>query len=239
MEPTKRYPDPAPRLGEPRWPGGLRPELPALPARIAALPRHRGYPVPWFVAWVGNGSEYGPEFRVADGDKQRLALAKGLCWVCGQTLERISAFVIGPMCAVNRISAEPPSHIGCAEFSARACPFLARPHMERREGGMPEGTADAPGISIRRNPGVALVWITREWRLVRAPGGGLIRMGAPSKVRAFAHGREATADELRASIESGLPQLRAIAEEDGPQAVRYLDEQTRAAYRLLGLKAAA
>jgi hypothetical protein len=35
------------------------------------------------------------------------------------------SFVVGPMCGINRNSAEPPSHKECAQWSARNCPFLS------------------------------------------------------------------------------------------------------------------
>src|SRR4051812_13821199 len=105
-------------------------QLPPMPPSIAALPRdHRGYPVPWFVAW----SEGRPIFPAADPQKLVRAIRERRCWVCGDLLTRYLAFVVGPMCTVNRVSAEPPSHLKCAEFSTRACPFLTRPKMKRVE----------------------------------------------------------------------------------------------------------
>ena len=88
----------------------------------------RGYPVPWFVAWVDGQ----PIFPALDARKVMLAWKNRLCWVCGKPLARMSAFVIGPMCAINRISSEPPSHLYCARFSAIHCPFLSRPKMKRQ-----------------------------------------------------------------------------------------------------------
>jgi hypothetical protein len=208
----------------------LRPELPKPPARIALLPvDRRGYPVPWFVAWIDGE----PEFRVADGDKKIIAINEKRCWVCGQQLGSFLAFTVGPMCAVNRISGEPPSHRECAEYSARACPFLSRPNMRRREAGMPEEADAAPGLSIKRNPGVALVWITKSFKIRRVDNGFLCVMGDPREVLCFAEGRLATADEIRASVDSGLPLLRAAAEQDGPRAIEALEQQTAIARTLL------
>src|SRR5262245_2742625 len=101
----------------------LRPELPPVPERMRKLPLHRGYPVPWFVEWI----EGVPDFRIMDGRKLVRAVKEKRCWVCGELMGSYLAFTIGPMCAVNRISAEPPSHRECASFSARGCPFLTRP----------------------------------------------------------------------------------------------------------------
>jgi hypothetical protein len=208
----------------------LRPELPPLPPRIAALPvDRRGYPVPWFVAWIDGE----PEFRVADGDKKIIAINERRCWVCGQRLGSFLAFTVGPMCAVNRISSEPPAHRECAEFSAVACPFLSRPHMRRREAGMPDQADDAPGLSIKRNPGVALVWITKSFRIRPVDKSFLCVMGEPREVLCFAEGRRATPDEIRASVDSGLPLLRAAAEQDGMLAISALEKQTAVARKLL------
>ncbi len=56
---------------------------PDMPDRIAGRPTdHRGYPVPWFAAWI-NGA---PDFRVVDPSKVGEAWTGGLCWVCGQRL---------------------------------------------------------------------------------------------------------------------------------------------------------
>lgn len=191
----------------------LRPELDALPARIATLPiDDRGYPVPWFVAWV-NGT---PEFRAADRDKWVLAINKKLCWVCGAQLGANMAFVAGPMCGLNRTSAEPPCHLECAEWSARNCPFLARPHMVRREDGtlnteiLKEQSA---GNAIPRNPGVALVWVTRSYSLFNDGNGGyLIRMGPAERMIWYAEGQPATRTQVAASVDSGLPALLERAE---------------------------
>lgn len=215
-----RTPDPA---------AGYRPELPSgMPAQIAALPVHRGYPVPWFVTWLApNGTavprgEGTPDFRVMYENAPTEAVRKRLCWICGQHRgDAGEVFVAGPMCAVNRNSAEPPSHPWCADWAARACPFLVRPHMERRDAGVPQGVRDAPGIMLRRNPGVALLWMSPGNRLL-VPNGGwstrtdpagkmLFDIGDPISVRWYAEGREATRAEVMASIDSGLPALRKIA----------------------------
>src|SRR6267154_1896953 len=100
------------------------------PKRSAELPRdERGYPVPWFVEWIDGK----PDFRVMDSDKLVEAIKYKRCWVCGGPLGHYKVFTIGPMCMVNRTSAEPPSHRDCAEFSVRNCPFLTTPDMHRRE----------------------------------------------------------------------------------------------------------
>src|SRR5262245_37991696 len=143
-----------------------RPELPPVPERMQRLPVRRGYPVPWFVAVVND--DY--HFPTADARKLPLALKKRLCWVCGQRLGGFLAFVIGPMCAINRVTSEPPCHRDCAIFSATACPFLARPHMKRREE-QPEGATLPAGIYLDRNPGVALVWVTKKFWLRRVSAG--------------------------------------------------------------------
>jgi hypothetical protein len=196
----------------------------AEPGRIAQLPRDKHHrPVPWFVAWV-NGAY---DFRVIRAGAIREAQLLRLCWVCGVTFQRQEdrAFVIGPMCAVNRVSAEPPSHRDCAVYSATNCPFLATPGMVRRERHMPEGAANPAGTMIRRNPGVALVWVTgyRAWKPFQDDGGGtLFNIGEPKEALWFAHGRPARRAEVLASINSGLPILREMAEADGAEAVAEL-----------------
>jgi hypothetical protein len=202
-----------------------------VPRRIAALPRNdAGYPIPWFVDYVDGK----PDFRLMNGKHLVAAVKHKLCWICGETMGSYKAFVIGPMCAVNRVSAEPPSHADCAKFAAKACPFLANPKQKRRETNLPAGQTDVAGIMIKRNPGVALVWITREYKTFNdGQGGVLFRIGDPEETLWFAHGREATREEVMVSIERGLPLLREMAEKDGDEAIAQFEKQAHEALEFL------
>ena len=204
-------------------------KLPPMPAGVEKLPRDdRGYPVPWFVAWVDGK----PEFRCARGEALTQAIRGNLCWVCGESfIDNILAFVIGPMCAVNRNTAEPPCHLECARFAAMACPFLAIPKAKRRESNMPEGTVDPAGMAIRRNPGVALIYITNRYRIHRERNGILFELPAPAAVEWYCEGRPATRDEVLESINTGLPILRKVADQDNAGAE--LDAAVAEAMKLL------
>lgn len=212
-------------------PGGRTP--PREPNAIRGLPHDKhGRPIPWFVHIDEHGS---PDFRVIRYGGIKEAVQRGLCWVCGTLRGREAAFVIGPMCAINRISAEPPSHRECAKYSADACPFLSTPHMRRRERGLPEDRVNPAGVAIMRNPGVACVWFSRRPTMERAPGGVLFNIGEPSRVLWRAHGREATRAEVLASIESGFPLLAETCQRDrDPEASRVeLERQREIAMRYL------
>lgn len=200
----------------------LRTTLPPIPDRMRHLPVHRGYPVPFFVAKV-NG-EF--DFRVMHPRAWSACVRGGLCWLCGQVLGAFKAFVSGPMCAVNRTSAEPPSHRECAEFAVKACPFLVNPEARRRDYGKVPGTVEAPGCPITRNPGVSLIWITKSFKVFGDDAGRpLIRFGDPVEISWWREGRSATRAEVQASIDSGLPALRKLAEEGGPKDVAAMEEQ--------------
>jgi hypothetical protein len=195
----------------------MRPELEALPLRMTRLPiDDRGYPVPWFVAWVKNtAGETKPEFRAMDPQKYRCAIREKRCWVCGQRLGSHLAFVAGPMCGINRTSSEPPSHLECAEWSARNCPFLTRPHVVRREDETINNeklVAQSAGICITRNPGVTMVWVTKAYKIFDdGEGKPLIQMGAPERVIWYAEGRLAMREEVVSSVENGFPALLEVA----------------------------
>lgn len=193
--------------------------FPNAPARIAALPiDKRGFPVPWFVAWVDGE----PIFPAMDGEKLAGAIRHESCWVCGQRLGRFKVFVIGPMCVANRISSEPPSHDECARFAALNCPFLANPNMKR----VPQeryGGGVSAGVMIERNPGVtALVTCEGPVRWHRDGPGVLFHVEPISRVEWFARGREATRAEVEESFDSGLPALRQMAEREGAGALSFL-----------------
>ncbi len=203
---------------EPNMSEKLREELTALPARIAALPVHRGYPVPFFVATIDGQ----PEFRVMSGKKWTRAVKERLCWVCGQPLGVNLCFVLGPMCGINRTTSEPPCHRECARWSAVNCPFLTRPHMVRREAGMPESSVAPGGLYIDRNPGVTLLWVTRTFEPFKAfDGNWLLGVGDPLDVEWYAEGRPATYAEVEAAVETGFPALLEVAklQEHGVEAL--------------------
>src|SRR5262249_13298897 len=163
----------------------------------------------WFIAWI-NGE---PDFRVSDTEKLDRALRFDLCWLCGEATGRFRAFVIGPMCVVNRVTAEPPCHLDCAEYAVKACPLLTKPKMRGNEKGLAEMrdakvTEQPAGIMLRRNPGVACIWVTNKYRVVPAkPKGFLFRLiGSPVNVTFWCEGRRATFSEVTESVDTGLPE---------------------------------
>lgn len=211
----------------------LRKDLPPLPRRMVKMSLDdRGYPVPYFVEWIDGV----PDFRVIDSRKLRRCMRHRRCWLCGEPLGRYEVFVIGPMCAVNRVTSEPPSHRDCAEFAVRACPFLVRPQCKYRDRNLPEDVVDAAGVPSHRNPGATLLWITEHdrWRPFRPPDGGILfNVGEPVETLWFAEGRIATYGEILASIDSGLPVLYEMATMEGSAAVAALTKQVAAVMQMI------
>lgn len=175
-----------------------------MPSRMLRLKiDERGFPVPRFVEWIDGK----PDFRVMDKRFMRDAISKKLCWLCGEKLGKFMCFVVGPMCVINRVSSEPPSHLGCARFAAKACPFLTQPNRKRDENNLPGEAQNPAGVMIKRNPGACALFITEKYLPFRAGNGTLINIGEPAAVEWYAHGRKATRDEVMKSIETGLPLL--------------------------------
>lgn len=210
-------------------------DWPPMPPAIERLPRQEGtgYPIPWFVAEV-NGKA---DFRVVRAERIPIAIRERRCFVCGGLLIGLYAmtpratFPVGPMCTVNRTSAEPPSHRACAHWSAQVCPFLFKPGKERRATNVPERAEAAAGISIPRNPGVVALWESNTWYPERVDKGILFKIGEPLAVTWLSEGRPATRAEVLDSINSGLPILTEMADSDGPAAVAALKALTAAALR--------
>jgi hypothetical protein len=187
----------------------------------------RGFPIPKFVPYVDGK----PEFRGMDGVHFKECIRRKLCWLCAEPLGVRMTFVIGPMCGINRINAEPPCHADCARYAAMACPFLSQPKMRRNEKDTPwddfsEGVA---GVGITRNPGVALLWTTRSYKIMRVANGTgvLFTLGDPERIECYAEGRKATLDEVMHSIETGLPLLHAEAVKDGPEAITMFENMAK------------
>lgn len=184
----------------------LKAGLPELPPNIAKLPiDERGYPIPFFVAYVDGK----PEFRAADPRKKMICILQKRCWVCGERVRAPFAFTIGPMCCYNTISAEPPAHIECSLWSVKGCPFLSKPKMERRDHEeLSKSFGQGAGVMITRNPGAIAVWVTKNYKLVRDGDSYLFKIGVPDSVSWWREGRPATRAEVQESINTGLPLLR-------------------------------
>lgn len=202
-----------------------------MPPRMARRPvSDKGFPVPYFVTAKDEHGNW--DFRFVH-PRMPLEIAKrGVCWLCGEKLGQYLAFVIGPMCSINRVSSEPPSHRDCAEYAIKACPFLSKPNMRRNDADLtPEQKGElierTPGIAIAHNPGVALLWITRTgvYRY------GLFHLGEPLEVYWYREGRPATRAECLEAIDKGLPHLRAVAAAEN--AMDELDAQIKRAMPLL------
>lgn len=218
---------------------------PDMPPTMRRLPRDEvGRPIPFFAAIVDGKHD----FRFMDGKKLVEAVVKQLCWVCGQRLHRRNrmedvprgTFVAGPMCLINRTSAEPPSHAACAEWSAKACPFLTKPLKNRRSTDMPEDVTSPAGISIERNPGVTALIDSEVWQFYRvganqagANDGVLCSFSRVTSVRWMSGGKNATNSEVLESIETGIGQLIEMAAMEAG-GTRALAHKTRDAMRWVG-----
>jgi hypothetical protein len=204
-------------------------EFTNMPDSIRTLPRdRRGYPVPAFVHWIDGE----PDFRIISPTHMVDCVTNHKCWICGQPIrEKTCSFVLGPMCAVNRINSEPPSHNACAVFAGINCPFLAHPKMKRNERDMP-AVGEIAGIHLDRNPGCCLVWQTVSYTPQVVDNGVLFVVGDPVRLDAFAEGRRATRQEVRESVRTGMPHLVVAAEQDGPLAMMELYRMLDAANAL-------
>jgi hypothetical protein len=204
-----------------------------LPRRMAGLPRDaRGWVVPWFVDWR-NGE---PIFPVMSPDKWRRAVNHRRCWICGEPLGRVFNFIIGPMCAINRVTSEPPSHRDCAEYATKVCPFMVNPRMGRVPAPkIPGGQIVAPGGKHDDgNPGTMLLWPTDDYGVFRTDTGPLLNFAAPTgPVKWWTLGREATAREAADAFQVGAEKLLAVARLEGDDAVVAFTLTLRVARKVL------
>jgi hypothetical protein len=174
---------------------------------MSSLPKdENGRPVPWFAAEVDGK----PDIQTVRPGGMQEALQFKLCFLCGKSLGRYAAFMLGPMSLLNRIAAEPPCHRDCAQYAAMA------------------------GLSPRRASGLELVWVTRRWYMIRdANGQPLFDVGSPDQTYWYADGREAGRDDILESLDSGMPPLRKTAADNGPLAALDLESQYGSALNLV------
>lgn len=194
-----------------------------IPDRMKNLPiSDRGFPLPWFVPWHDGK----PEPHLADPDKFRRAHQYRLCWCCGHPMTRHLAFVLGPMCAISRISGDPACHKECAEYAIKACPFLVNPRTRRN----PNGPVDYKSPDMNpRNPGIGMVWVTHTYDVYE----GVFRIGQPVSVSFWREGRAATRGEVIEALDIALPLLREDADRFGSHARNDVEANYRKAMELI------
>jgi hypothetical protein len=179
----------------------LREGLPRLPQRMQHLPiDERGYPIPEFVSNIDGLRD----FRVVSLEHLANCIRDNVCWICGQSLDTSKVFVIGPLAALQGVSNEPPSHIECAEFAVRACPFLLLPKAQHRPTDNPN-TQKLPG-SMKRNPGACCLYTVTGYTHRTKPdrSGIVFRTGPAIRVDWYTQGRPAQRSEVLASINASL-----------------------------------
>jgi len=206
----------------------LRKGLPKLPHHMRALPiNEKGYPIPFFVAQI-NGK---PDLRIADPAKINECAINNRCWICGNPLGKYFTFVSGPMCIINRVNIEPPAHKACAEFAARACPFLLLPKAQRRNANMPK-VIDDP-VFVEENLGVTVLWTTNSYRTAKNHGGLLFIYGDPEEITWVTEGRLAHNSEIDRGFVGAEIRLRRLAEEEGVVDTTILEQHLIKARKLI------
>jgi hypothetical protein len=192
----------------------LRPGLPPLPERMSNLPLdERGYPIPEFVSNLDGKRD----FRVVSLEHLAHCIRNNVCWICGQRLDPWKVFVIGPLAAIQGVSNEPPSHVECAEFAVRACPFLLLPKAQHRPTDMPN-IQKMPG-SMKRNPGACCLYMVTGYSHREKPDGrGIVfRTGPAVRVAWYMEGRPAERAEVLAAINASLLAVRRASNEQAIQ----------------------
>ena len=154
----------------------------------------------------------------------------------------MKASVIGPMCAVNRITSEPPCHPQCARYAVQACPFLSQPRARRNEKDLPEERREAAGIALDRNPGVTVIWASlhpskpfQAEQVRKAPSSNWARR---TRCRGGARAGRRPGKSAWTRSRAGLPALVEVALPDGREAMADLAEAVRKAVALLPADAA-
>jgi hypothetical protein len=102
---------------------------------------------------------------------------------------------------------------------------------------MPEGHTKGPGFALARNPGVACLWVSKQYpkpfKTFAGEKGVLFSLGDPVQTIWYREGRLATRLEVIEAIEDGLPALYGIAVKEGRGAPEALIAQVVTVAELL------
>lgn len=158
-----------------------------IPKRMRTLPRDsRGYPIPHIV-FIDKTKQ--PQFTINDHAKVLDCLKKKLCAICGKRMDLGFWFVGGERSFLNEAGAflDPPSHLECAEYALKVCPFLcAHRYTNRLDDALIRSKAATVGIALTRNEFMisdlparfGLGW-TRSYRVVQRGLSDVIIWPAP------------------------------------------------------------
>ena len=194
----------------------IRQSLLPLPRELVGRPiDHRGFPVPWFVTNKTKDDQW--DFVHVSQTRINEAIRNSKCFVSGEKMGKFAAFVVGPMCTINRIASDPPCKPSVGDWSAMHCPFLSNPSAKRPGGEDAFKGSSVGGVPIAANPGVTAVWVTRHWGMSMQER--LFQFGEPERVTWYHKGRLATVAEAREGFEAGAQRLMDMAEKEGSDAV--------------------
>lgn len=218
----------------PQDPAKYRLGLPMpMPHRIYNLPVHQEFkvPTPWFAAETSPGKW---DLRVVDPKKIFAAIGGNRCWVCGKPIDNCEyTFTIGPMCAINKVTTEPPAHYECAEWSTRACPALNHTQSQRRKKSLPNHKQPA-GIGFEGLPQVSVLWQTTYYDVENLSDGIILKIGEPTAPLIWRQGgKNVSRDVAAEALQAGFQQLFPLAQAEGKEAVDFLSQSMIEAINLL------
>lgn len=130
---------------------------------------HRGYPIPFFVAYV-NGK---PDFRMLCERKQHMCVDRKLCSICGKKLHEFYYFITGPMGLQSCTHSDPPMHKYCAEYSIDTCPHLHFQRAQVNDRGDVYKEIDAKNYArVKEKPNTLFLIKADKFKLLNMPGYG-------------------------------------------------------------------
>jgi hypothetical protein len=130
-----------------------------MPDRLARRPRdERGFPVTYVTLWVDGK----PDFRTMDTARQRQAVERRRCGLCGCGLPGAGpyAFIGGDRSIQNLTFSDPAMHVDCAQYAMLVCPYLVT--RGRKRVPMPHQGA-TPWLDPAQPARMGLL-ITHTWR---------------------------------------------------------------------------
>ena len=89
--------------------------------RIEKLPKHKGFPIPYFAT---RRKDRTPDFKIVDQDRRKVCAVERRCWICGEPLGYWVVFIGGPVSIEHGLFNDGPMHEECAADAMAICPFL-------------------------------------------------------------------------------------------------------------------
>ncbi len=153
-----------------------------IPDLMKDLPMWKGLPIPYFTLIVDGV----PDFTAVEFMRVNQCMMNETCGICGKPItDGKFCFIGGELSVKNRVYIDPASHVACAYYAAKACPYLAGTKRQYAKEGRAEKAEDIHILMSMKDqprPKRMAIYIAKSYEMFFENGGYLCKAGLAWKI---------------------------------------------------------